>query len=292
MTCAGKTLSPDATKALAEALAFKDFSRWRRENSPNWHDMTFALGLGSGYCLYAHPEANLISGPTEFELVHEDGFMLCFRGKFDGFYGGYLGLMGSGCSVMLRLDRSVDPEAYAESIVGAVCKDRVTFTDRGGETRTAHVYSSEAQYAGDDKQESDFRRLSWELKQGLMRAAYAQDYSWIDNRMDEGWMEQMFKFIFWDTEKVDYSCRYKIAVNGLEENVAVNFNVRGLLCRDGDGLLVRSDDAVMTIPVSDEDMERFRRETGFMDTKEYLSRHPFRSYAGYARSGSGNQGGD
>ncbi|MBR4227199.1 MAG: hypothetical protein IKR86_10655 [Candidatus Methanomethylophilaceae archaeon] len=55
---------------------------------------------------------------------------------------------------------------------------------------------------------------------------------------------------------------------------------------------MRSDDAVLTIPVSDEDMERFRRETGFMDTKEYLSKHPFRSYAIFARSGSGNQGGD
>ena len=55
---------------------------------------------------------------------------------------------------------------------------------------------------------------------------------------------------------------------------------------------MRSNDAVLTIPVSDKDMERFRRETGFMDTRKYLSRHPFRSYAIYARSESGNQGGD
>ena len=55
---------------------------------------------------------------------------------------------------------------------------------------------------------------------------------------------------------------------------------------------MRSNDAVLTIPVSDEDIERFRRETGFMDTKEYLSRHPFRSYAGYAKTGFEGQGGD
>ncbi len=189
MTDAGKTLSLDATKALIEALAFRDFSRWRREDDYGWHDMTFALGLGYGYRLYAHPGADRISRPTEFELVHDGGFMLCSMMEFSGLCRGCLELGGFGCSATLRLDRTMDPEAYADSIAGTVCKDRVTFT-KYGKTKTTHVYASEAPYAGDDGRETESHGLSWEFKQGLMRAAYAQDYPWIDGRLYEFWNDR------------------------------------------------------------------------------------------------------
>ena len=273
------SVSPEIVKALAIALAYRDFSGWNMLDGWDYHKLTFKLDIGAGYSLYAHPDPDFIAGAMDFDIMYEGTFMFCCRGEFKGIDKDDIELKGDGVWAKVMFDGTVEPHEYARSMKDFVSETHITYRSYN-EEKVAGVFSSGSPYIGCDEGGQDWRQFGWEFKKALMMATFMQDFSGIERYTDESWIKEAgFEFAFRDTEEVGYSTRYRISVSMPYEYAGpVDFGFSGILTRDGDGILIRGDNAAFTIPVGEDDMRRFREETGFPTPEEYLAEHPFVSY--------------
>ncbi len=277
------SVKPSVTKAISMALAYRDFSGWRRKEKSGFHTFVFELELGSGYTLYAYPKPDFIVGSMTFDIMYEGAYSLCFRGEFESIGPECLRLRGDDAWATIQFDFTVHPHEYARSVKDSVCKKRIRYTTYTGGERDADIYYSGLIYGGCRKRDKNPKLFSWDFKKNLMKATFMQDFSGIEQYTDDYCVtEAGLDFGIQDTEEVMYSTRYRIAVgSGDEDTGPVRFGFNGTFTRDSDGILIRGDSAALTIPISKEEMKKFRKETEFPTPEEYLAEHPFVSYKHY-----------
>ncbi len=265
-------------KAFVEATVYNDYSRWKRKDGDNRYAMTFGLDLGMGYSLYAHPPGDYVSGPANFRLRYDGCFRFRFSGEFDGSSADNIVFRNSDGAVYVDMGDSLDAEEYARSIEGKVSCRNIRYTDREGRERKAHAFRSKRPYAGCREKPSE-GEFDWEFKRDLLKAVYMQDFSGLGDDREETTCG--LHFTVTDTEEVRYCTRYSVSVYG-DNDDPIYITFKGVLTRNDEGIAIMGDHSSMTIPVSGEEMERFRRETGFPTPEEYLDSHPYVSYRGIA----------
>lgn len=275
-------VGPEVSKAIAVALAYRDFSGWRRKERDGIYRFVFELELGSGYSLYAYPEPDFIVGPMTFDILYDGAYMLCSRGTFVSMAGCCLRLKGDDAWASLFLDRTTSLYEYARSMKDSVCKKRIMskICDKDFPT---DIYYSESSYVGCKNKEKKRKSFSWDFKKNLMKATFMQDFTGIESYTEKyRILEAGLEFEFTDSGDEMYSTRYRISVYGGGFGAGpVDFWFKGTLTRDSDGILIRGDSASLTIPISKGEMKKFRKETGFPTPEEYLAEHPFVSYKHY-----------
>lgn len=265
-----------AAEALLQAVRFRDYTHWRREEG---RFLIYSLEIGFGYVLYAFPDPDIKGISARYRVAYREDDMILEMELSDArIYRTGIELGGKDCMIRLFLPPSFDTDGYIRGLLQKRRARRVFARNaaRMGMidfpwTGWTDVADRRGEYWGSDTP-ARTRRLDPDFMELLDRVTALQRFDGLEEHYDEEGCSEKGPVLleFTGMDEAGYCTGIRVKAEGGLKGFA-RFELQGFLTADGDGIVVAGNGFRFTMVMDD-------TVPGGID-EAYLDAHPVPSWS-------------